>query len=260
MATIVYQYGASRAPKGSDPPDRAARHSTSGTSSSPTDEVPARQRILGAAIELYGEHGFGGVTLKHIAEQAGVSAPLVVHHFGSTSGLRTACDRESARRINESKTVAVAMGEQFSFETMLRQSAKNRSLLRYLTQALMAGGKEVDALMDQLVDDAVAYTTDAVEQGLVTPSKDEYRRSAMLLLQGLGSMMLHGQMKRLIGTSPMDDPPEQWGPYLATIFEIYTHGVFEPGAYDHIAQEVSANGSTTNSAHDITPTTPPRNF
>lgn len=220
--------------------------------------VGAKQRILDAAIELYGEHGFGGVTLKHIAEQAGVSAPLVVHHFGSTSGLRTACDRAAAQRVHESKTMAVAMGEQFSFETMLRQSAKNRSLLRYLTQALMTGGQEVDALMDQLVEDAVAYTTDAVEQGLVTPSTDEYRRSAMLLLQGLGSMMLHGQMKRLIGTSPMDDPPEMWGPYLSTIFEIYTHGIFQPGVYDHIAQEVSENGHSTDSADHPAPTTTPQ--
>lgn len=204
------------------------------------DLAPARQRILDAAIELYGEHGLGEVTLKHIAEQAGVSAPLVLHHFGSKAGLRKACDREAARRVCESKAIAVAMGEQFSLETMLRQSSQNRSLLRYLTQALMAGGEEVDALMDQLVDDAVEYTTDAVEQGLVKPSIDERRRSAMLLLQGFGALILHRQMKRLLGTSPMDDPPEKWGPYLMTIFDIYTNGVFEPGVYQEVVQGVAS--------------------
>ncbi len=200
----------------------------------------AKQRIIDAAIELYAEHGLGAVTLKQIAALAEVSAPLVIHHFGSTSGLRTACDQEAARRIYAYKTMAVAMGEQFTFEAMLRQSAAHRPLLRYLTQALMAGGEEVDALMDQLVDDAVAYTTDAVEQGLVRPSPNERHRAAMLLLQGLGAMMLHRQMKRLIGTSPMDDPPEEWGPYILTVFDIYAHGVFTPGAYDHALSQITA--------------------
>lgn len=205
---------------------------------SPPTKIPARQRILDAAIKLYGEHGFSGVTLKQIAEQAGVSTPLVLHHFESKAGLRTACDQEAAAKVYDSKVMAVEMGEQFSFETMLRQSDQNRSLLHYLTHALLAGGEEVDALMDQLVEDAVAYTAEAVEQGLVKPAIDEHRRAALLLLHGFGSMMLHRQMQRLLGAGPLTNPPEEWGPYLTTLFDVYTNGVFEPDAYQELVQDL----------------------
>ncbi|MGO1655702.1 MAG: TetR/AcrR family transcriptional regulator, partial [Brevibacterium yomogidense] len=57
-------------------------------------------RIRDAAIDLYGRRGFDHVTLKDIAVAAGVSAPLVIHHYGSTAGLRTACDHHIADQIN----------------------------------------------------------------------------------------------------------------------------------------------------------------
>ena len=58
---------------------------------SASDDRTAVARIRDAAIEQWGEHGFN-VGLRSIAESAGVSAALVIHHFGSKDGLRKACD------------------------------------------------------------------------------------------------------------------------------------------------------------------------
>ena len=55
------------------------------------DDLTATARIRDAAIEQFGQHGFG-VGLRAIAKAAGVSAALVIHHFGSKDGLRKACD------------------------------------------------------------------------------------------------------------------------------------------------------------------------
>ncbi len=55
------------------------------------DDLTAAARIRDAAIEQFGDQGFG-VGLRSIAEAAGVSAALVIHHFGSKDGLRQACD------------------------------------------------------------------------------------------------------------------------------------------------------------------------
>ncbi|WP_150460889.1 TetR family transcriptional regulator [Nesterenkonia ebinurensis] len=211
-----------------------------GTGNTSPPERDAKQRIIDAAIELYSDHGFNGVTIKDVAAGANVSAPLVIHHFGSKAGLRKICDKYAAQRVYESKARAIEMGKQFTPEQMLLHSAKNRPILRYLVQALIAGGEEVDALMDQLVDDAVQYTAEAIDQELIKPSPDERRRAVMLLLQGFGSMMLHRQMKRLLGSSPMTDPPAEWGPYLTTIFDIYTNGVFEPEAYRGLYEGLAA--------------------
>jgi len=51
------------------------------------DDLTAAARIRDAAIERFGEQGFS-VGLRPIAEAAGVSAALVIHHFGSKDGLR----------------------------------------------------------------------------------------------------------------------------------------------------------------------------
>jgi AcrR family transcriptional regulator len=64
-------------------------------SHSPTlqgSDLNARAKIREAALGLFAASGFG-VSLRTIAEAAGVSAGLVVHHFGSKDGLRAAVDR-----------------------------------------------------------------------------------------------------------------------------------------------------------------------
>ena len=47
---------------------------------SASDDRTAVARIRDAAIEQWGQHGFN-VGLRSIAEGAGVSAALVIHHF-----------------------------------------------------------------------------------------------------------------------------------------------------------------------------------
>ena len=47
----------------------------------------AKARIRDAAIECYAFHG-DDCTARMVAEKAGVSPGLVIHHFGSMEGLR----------------------------------------------------------------------------------------------------------------------------------------------------------------------------
>lgn len=59
-------------------------------------EMAAKERIVDAAIDLFGERGFRGASIKAVAELAEVSPSLVMHHFGSKAGLQAACDNEAA--------------------------------------------------------------------------------------------------------------------------------------------------------------------
>ena len=54
-------------------------------------DLSARAKIREAALGLFGTSGFG-VSLRTIAQAAGVSPGLVIHHFGSKDGLRAAVD------------------------------------------------------------------------------------------------------------------------------------------------------------------------
>lgn len=65
------------------------------TMRSPTlqgSDLSARARIREAALALFASEGFG-VSLRTIADAAGVSPALVVHHFATKEGLKDAVDR-----------------------------------------------------------------------------------------------------------------------------------------------------------------------
>jgi len=50
-----------------------------------------RQRIIEAAIELFGEHGFDGASTRDIASRAGVNAPALQYYFENKEGVYRAC-------------------------------------------------------------------------------------------------------------------------------------------------------------------------
>lgn len=206
---------------------------TSPSTSSPP-QTPTPQRILQAAVELYGEHGFEPVTLKKIARRAGVSPPLVIHHFGSVGGLRQACDRHVAEEIRTAKTEAVRLGSPMPRHYALEVIHSNQHLLKYLLRAFAAGGHEMDDLFDKLVEDSLEYAAEAEEVGLVYPSADPRSRAVVMLLQSLGALMLHGHMKRHLGASPVDDAPEAALPYMSAVLELYTQPVINGQMYEEL--------------------------
>ena len=50
-----------------------------------------RRRIIDAAIELFGEHGFAGASTRDIAAMAGVNAPALQYYFENKEGVYRAC-------------------------------------------------------------------------------------------------------------------------------------------------------------------------
>ncbi|MFM0734622.1 CerR family C-terminal domain-containing protein [Paraburkholderia sediminicola] len=50
-----------------------------------------RLRIIEAAVELFGEHGFDGASTRDIAAHAGVNAPALQYYFENKEGVYRAC-------------------------------------------------------------------------------------------------------------------------------------------------------------------------
>jgi AcrR family transcriptional regulator len=50
-----------------------------------------RHRIIDAALELFGEHGFEGASTRDIATRAGVNAPALQYYFENKEGVYRAC-------------------------------------------------------------------------------------------------------------------------------------------------------------------------
>ena len=83
-----------------------------------------RKRILSTAVEVFGEQGYRGTSLREIARRVGISDAGLLHHFGSKTGLlaATIAERDELDRLRRED--AEATGSTF-VDTMREQVARN---------------------------------------------------------------------------------------------------------------------------------------
>jgi AcrR family transcriptional regulator len=156
-------------------------------------DLTAAARIRDAAIEQFGERGFG-VGLRTIAEAAGVSAALVIHHFGSKEGLRKACDDYIAEEIRSGKSEAMRSTDPATWFAQMAEIESYAPLMAYLVRSMQTGGELAKALWQKMIDDAEAYLDDGVRTGLLKPSRDPRARAKYLSISGGGGFLLYLQM------------------------------------------------------------------
>jgi AcrR family transcriptional regulator len=156
-------------------------------------DLTATARIRDAAIEQFGEHGFG-VGLRTIAEAAGVSAALVIHHFGSKEGLRKACDDFVAEEIRSTKSEAIQSNDPATWFAQLAEIESYAPLVAYLVRSMQSGGELATMLWNKMIDDADEYMEEGVRAGTIKPSRDPRARARYLALAGGGALLLYLQL------------------------------------------------------------------
>jgi AcrR family transcriptional regulator len=157
------------------------------------DDLTAAARIRDAAIERFGEHGFG-VGLRSIAEAAGVSAALVIHHFGSKDGLRKACDDYVAEEIRSDKSEAMRAKEPGTWFAQLAEIESYAPMMAYLVRSMQSGGDLAKMLWGRMIDDAESYLEEGVRAGTLKPSRDPRSRARYLAITGGGGFLMYLQM------------------------------------------------------------------
>lgn len=156
-------------------------------------DLTAAARIRDAAIEQFGEHGFG-VGLRKIAEAAGVSAALVIHHFGSKEGLRKACEDYIAEQIYSSKSEAMRSNDPATWFAQMAEIEEYAPLMAYLVRSMQAGGELANTLWRRMIDNAYVYMEEGVRAGTIKPSRDPAARAKYLGITGGGGFLLYIQM------------------------------------------------------------------
>ncbi|OBB90774.1 TetR/AcrR family transcriptional regulator [Mycobacterium sp. 852002-40037_SCH5390672] len=156
-------------------------------------DLTAAARIRDAAIEQFGEHGFG-VGLRAIAEAAGVSAALVIHHFGSKEGLRKACEDYIAETIRGTKSDALQSNDPATWFAQMAEIEEYAPLMAYLVRSMQAGGALANMLWRKMIDNAEEYMEEGVRAGTVKPSRDPQARARYLAITGGGGFLLYIQM------------------------------------------------------------------
>ena len=210
-------------------------------SSTPESDLTAVARIRNAALLRFARDGFG-VGLRTIEADAGVTAGLITHHFGSKDGLRRACDTEVLRLTQEVKRSSMYFGGPTDLMTQMSQVEEYIPATAYAMRSLMEGGELATTLMDLFVGDTVSYMSDAVKAGTVTPSHNEEARARYLLYAGFGALLL---FLRYEASEPGDIEAavrefiDRYGPVTA---ELYSRPLFtDPGLYADYVRATSAD-------------------
>src|SRR5436305_2182578 len=160
---------------------------------SASDVRTAVARIRDAAIQQWGEHGFT-VGLRSVAEAAGVSAALVIHHFGSKDGLRKACDDYIAEEIRSGKSASMQTSDPADWFRQMAEMESYAPMMAYLVRSMQSGSDLAKLLWHRMIDNAEEYLEEGVRSGLLKPSRDPRARAKFLGLTGGGGFFLYIQM------------------------------------------------------------------
>ena len=139
-------------------------------------DLSTKARIREAAVDSFAREGFS-VSVRTIAEHAGVSPGLVIHHFGSKARLREECDTHVRRFIVEIKTEAVS---ELSGTFMLQQMAEVEQyapVLGYVVRSLQSGGALAANLFELMAEDVERFMATGEAAGTIAPSRNPAARA-----------------------------------------------------------------------------------
>lgn len=179
--------------------------------SSVVADLTASARIVAAALDRFARQGFAGTTVREIAADAGVSAALVLHHFGSKDGVRRECDRRVIEFVREK-------GRNGGGSAMAQAFAHFGA---YAARAIAEDSDESRELFDALRQSA-RETVDAETQGgRMRRSSDPDAQAVALLVLGLAPFAFGANIGRWAGAGA----DEGMARLAVPIAEIYTHGL-----------------------------------
>ncbi|WP_017604707.1 TetR/AcrR family transcriptional regulator [Nocardiopsis alkaliphila] len=189
------------------------------------DDLNARARIRDAALTRFGKDGFG-VSVRAIAEEAGVSPGLVIHHFGSKDKLRAVCDEHVRQVITDTKTASVVSHDPQGFLHTMSRYEEYAGVLGYIIRSIQSGGELGRHLFEMMVVDAEGYLARGVEEGTIRPSREPEKRARWLAANSIGSILV------LISTSRPDAEIDfqrvlrDWQrEYMLPALEMFTEGL-----------------------------------
>lgn len=190
-------------------------------------DLTARAVIRNVALRLFADHGPDAVTVRMIATEAGVSAPLVLHHFGSKAGLREAVDAYAAAHLDaltsahtEQDAAAVfAVGSAGSMAELFGSVFPPDSPLpAYLRRLLLAADPAATTVISKWLEESRRLLEQMTETGMARQSSDPQVRAAFLLCADLALLLLREPLTAALGFDPMTPPGlTRWAAEVAAV-------------------------------------------
>ncbi len=179
--------------------------------------------IRDAAMRLFAERGVAAVTVRDIGAASGVSAPLVIHHFKSKKGLKTAVDEHVLGVVEQMLALIGELDVAAMVSPFADLLEREPDVTTYLRRLLVDGGPQAEALFRRLYGVTVAAFTALEASGLMRLGPDAAVQAAFLLVNDLGAVILREQIRAVVGVDPLAGPGiVRWS---QTVLDVYSNAV-----------------------------------
>ena len=190
----------------------------------PVEDATAAARIRDAAVARFGANGFARTGIREIAADAGVSAGLVIHHFGSKEGLRRACDEWMVAQLMGEKARLGDTSVAATIREWLDDPGRFRPYVDYVAAMLTDGTDGGARLFDLMLAETRAMLDEGVASGAMRDSSDPEVRAVLITVDGLAPLLVRDHISRALG-APLHDAGTIRRMTLPTL-ELYTHGLY----------------------------------
>jgi AcrR family transcriptional regulator len=161
------------------------------------EQPNGRERLLDAAIKLFGRDGFDGTSVRAVADEAGVSWGLVRFYFKSKDGLRDAAEEYVMSSYLQRVRDSAALKSYEEVEPLIEaQTAGLSEAARFLRRAIMEERPIALELVRQLLETSNAANARAREEFPDEPVLWDPIRG---IVNRLGYLMLAPQIETLLG-------------------------------------------------------------
>jgi TetR/AcrR family transcriptional regulator, repressor for neighboring sulfatase len=182
----------------------------------------AQRLILDAARAAIVRTGPEGLRLQDVAAAAGVSHPLILHHFGSRAGLVRALTREATAELKD-QLVAAMTGPDYGIEAQLDRVFKAfRGGLgqRLAWLATVAAG--VEAGDEAMIQREIADQLHARRMALAPPGTKVAREDSeflvyLIAIAALGDAIYGAQFRRSAGLAEGPETDRRFRAWLAAL-------------------------------------------
>jgi AcrR family transcriptional regulator len=111
-----------------------------------------KERIIEVAMDLFARDGYDSTPVRTISDAAGVSPALIIFHFGSKDGLRTAVEERVVETYLESALAGAQAGNTEILEKLVeRYSVELPRVATFLRRALVEGRPIARTFIERLL-------------------------------------------------------------------------------------------------------------
>ena len=196
---------------------------------------PGATQVLGAARELFAEHGVDGVSMQDVATRAGVSKANIFHHYASKEALHIAVLRDcvglpsvsvrdliASRAPFEQRFLALMRGE---IADMLADEPGTRLVVREISQGNPERAQRLAReIFTETIKDRIAFFEDAKSRGELREGIEPILADMLL---GACCMFYFscGRLCQHLGESIGHAPPASAEAYARAVCGVLTHGM-----------------------------------